>query len=145
MADNKDSKSRLPLGSLAPPLDSGQEKGDSGQEDRNGMTISNNGDNDAPDWVAAAQKHLWLPYTQMKTVAPPLPAAATDGARIILADGRELVDGIASWWTACHGYNHPHIRAEVEAQLACLPHVMLGGLVTERVKLLTIKFLHNTP
>ena len=46
----------------------------------------------------------------MKTMRPPLPVARTDGCRIVLADGRELIDGIASWWTACHGYNHPHIR-----------------------------------
>ena len=53
------------------------------------------------------------------------------GSRIVLADGRELIDGIASWWTACHGYNHPHIRAAVERQLADMPHVMFGGLVHE--------------
>ena len=53
----------------------------------------------------------------MKTVAPPLAVTATHGSRIRLADGRELIDGIASWWTACHGYNHPHIRAAVERQL----------------------------
>jgi adenosylmethionine-8-amino-7-oxononanoate aminotransferase len=50
----------------------------------------------------------------------------------VLADGRELIDGIASWWTACHGYNHPHIRAAVERQLATMPHVMFGGLVHEQ-------------
>ncbi len=53
----------------------------------------------------------------MKTARPPLPVARTQGCRIVLADGRELIDGIASWWTACHGYNHPHIRAAVERQL----------------------------
>ena len=72
---------------------------------------------------------LWLPYTQMRTAPPPLRAAWTDGCRIGLADGRVLVDGIASWWTACHGYNHPHIRAAVTEQLGRMPHVMLGGLV----------------
>src|SRR6185503_17724308 len=64
----------------------------------------------------------------MKTAPPPLVVARTDGVRLYLADGRELIDGIASWWTACHGYNHPHIRAAVAAQLERLPHVMLGGL-----------------
>jgi len=67
----------------------------------------------------------------MKTAAPPLPVARTEGARIVLADGRELVDGIASWWTACHGYNHPHIAAAVLEQLARAPHVMFGGLAHE--------------
>jgi adenosylmethionine---8-amino-7-oxononanoate aminotransferase len=83
-----------------------------------------------PPWYGGLD-HIWLPYTQMKTAGPPLAVAATRGTRIILADGRELVDGIASWWTACHGYNHPHIRAAMERQLAVLPHVMLGGLVHE--------------
>ena len=64
----------------------------------------------------------------MKTAPPPLVVERTDGVRLHLADGRELIDGIASWWTACHGYNHPHIRAMVAAQLERLPHVMLGGL-----------------
>jgi adenosylmethionine-8-amino-7-oxononanoate aminotransferase len=85
----------------------------------------------SPSWYADGLDHVWLPYAQMKTVAPPLAVAATHGSRIMLADGRELIDGIASWWTACHGYNHPHIRAAVERQLAKLPHVMFGGLVHE--------------
>ncbi len=71
---------------------------------------------------------LWRPYTQMKTEAAPLVAATTRGARIRLADGRELIDGIASWWTACHGYRHPHIMAAMEHQLHDMPHVMFGGL-----------------
>lgn len=75
--------------------------------------------------------HLWLPYNQMKTSPEPLEVARTYGTTIELADGRHLVDGIASWWTACHGYNHPHIRAAVAAQLERMPHVMLGGLVHE--------------
>jgi adenosylmethionine-8-amino-7-oxononanoate aminotransferase len=74
-------------------------------------------------------KHLWLPYTQMKTAAAPLEAVATSGSMIRLKDGRELVDGIASWWTACHGYNHPHIAEAVTKQLQQMPHVMFGGLV----------------
>jgi len=83
------------------------------------------------DWLTAGLPHIWLPYTQMATAAPPLAVVATQGVRIRLADGRELIDGISSWWTACHGYNHPHIRAAVERQLAALPHVMFAGLVHE--------------
>src|SRR5208282_69152 len=98
-----------------------------------GNTSKNNGKPGPapPQWYAAGLDHVWLPYVQMKTATPPLAVAATEGSRIVLADGRELVDGIASWWTACHGYNHPHIRAAVERQLAQMPHVMFSGLVHE--------------
>ena len=75
--------------------------------------------------------HLWLPYTQMQTTAAPLRAARTAGTRIILDDGRELIDAVSSWWTACHGYNHPHIIMAMEKQLQDMPHVMFGGLVHE--------------
>ena len=89
-----------------------------------------------PEWFAddGAQglAHIWLPYAQMKTAPSPLPVVATRGTRMVLADGRELIDGIASWWTACHGYNHPHIRAAVERQLTQMPHVMFGGVVHEQ-------------
>jgi adenosylmethionine-8-amino-7-oxononanoate aminotransferase len=71
---------------------------------------------------------VWRPYTQMQTAAPPLRAVRTQGCRITLDDGRELIDGTASWWTACHGYNHPHIREAVTRQLERMPHVMFGGL-----------------
>ncbi|WP_332770674.1 adenosylmethionine--8-amino-7-oxononanoate transaminase [Phenylobacterium sp.] len=84
-----------------------------------------------PNWMTEGAGHVWRPYCQMKTAPAPLPVARTEGARIILEDGRELVDGIASWWTACHGYNHPHIRAAVIAQLERAPHVMFGGLAHE--------------
>ena len=86
---------------------------------------------DGPLWYDSGLPHVWLPYTQMKTTPPPLAVELTRGTRIVLADGRELVDGIASWWTACHGYNHPHIVGAIRAQAAKMPHVMLGGLVHE--------------
>ena len=84
-----------------------------------------------PDWLAAGLDHLWLPYAQMKTAAAPLPVARTEGCRLILEDGRVLIDGIASWWTACHGYNHPHIAAAIARQAETMPHVMFAGLVHE--------------
>ena len=84
-----------------------------------------------PQWLTDGAPHVWRPYCQMKTAPAPLAVARTRGARIILEDGRELVDGIASWWTACHGYNHPHIAAAVTAQLERAPHVMFGGLAHE--------------
>ena len=87
-------------------------------------------------WYEAGLGHVWLPYSQMKTARAPLAVARTEGCRIVLADGRTLIDGIASWWTACHGYNHPHIRQAVERQLSAVPHVMFGGLVHEQALML---------
>ena len=84
-----------------------------------------------PGWYAKGFEHIWLPYAQMKTASPPLPVVRTEGSRIVLADGRELIDGVASWWTACHGYNQPAIRHAVAKQLKQMPHVMFGGLVHE--------------
>jgi adenosylmethionine---8-amino-7-oxononanoate aminotransferase len=86
---------------------------------------------ETPAWLQRGQRHVWRPYCQMKTAPAPLAVARTHGARIVLEDGRELVDGIASWWTACHGYNHPHIRQAVQAQLERAPHLMFGGLAHE--------------
>ncbi|WP_034993564.1 adenosylmethionine--8-amino-7-oxononanoate transaminase [Beijerinckia mobilis] len=83
------------------------------------------------DWFQKGMAHIWLPYAQMQTALPPLPVASTQGARIHLADGRSLIDGIASWWTACHGYNHPAIFAALMDQAGRMPHVMFGGLVHE--------------
>jgi adenosylmethionine-8-amino-7-oxononanoate aminotransferase len=81
-----------------------------------------------PDWLDEGWKHVWLPYAQMATAPVPLPVVRTEGSRICLADGRVLIDGMASWWTACHGYNHKHIREAVAKQLEVMPHIMFGGL-----------------
>lgn len=88
--------------------------------------------NASPGWYAAGIDHIWRPYAQMKTASPSLPVVGTHGSRIVLAGGRELIDGMASWWTACHGYNHPYIREAVERQLSTMPHVMFGGLAHEQ-------------
>lgn len=85
-----------------------------------------------PAWLTAGWPHIWLPYAQMKTAPMPLAVVGAEGARLKLADGRELIDGVASWWTVAHGYNHPHIRDVVRLQLETLPHVMLGGLAHEQ-------------
>ena len=100
---------------------------------------------DRNHWYEAGLDHVWLPYTQMKTARQPLAVARTEGCRIVLADGRELIDGIASWWTACHGYNHPHIRQAVERQIATMPHVMFGGLVHEQALILARRIARLLP
>jgi adenosylmethionine-8-amino-7-oxononanoate aminotransferase len=110
-----------------------------------GQMADQAGKNSATPWYAKGLEHIWLPYAQMKTVPPPLAVVRTQGTRITLADGRELIDGIASWWTACHGYNHPHIGQAVEAQLASMPHVMFGGLVHEQAFVLARRLTKLLP
>ncbi len=98
-----------------------------------------------PPWFQQGLPHIWLPYAQMKTTPSPLPVVRAQGSRITLADGRELIDGVASWWTACHGYNHPHISAAVARQLETMPHVMLGGLVHEQALNLARRLTEKLP
>jgi len=85
-----------------------------------------------PAWLDEGLGHIWLPYAQMKTAPRPVAVRGTRGSRILLHDGRELVDGIGSWWTAVHGYNHPVLVDAMREQLALMPHVMLGGLAHEQ-------------
>ena len=81
----------------------------------------------------------------MQTAPPPLRAVRTEGCRIWLDDGRQLIDGTASWWTACHGYNHRHIRDAVTRQLKRMPHVMFGGLTHEPAEALADKLCALLP
>ena len=74
------------------------------------------------------RSHIWHPYASMEDPQPVLPVTRTAGTRITLADGRELVDGVSSWWTAIHGYNHPVLLEAARAQLEIMPHVMFGGM-----------------
>ena len=84
-----------------------------------------------PDWQKAGDSHIWMPYAQMRTAPRPLAVSATQDVYLVLPDGRRLIDGLASWWTACHGYNHPHIVEAIERQLHTMPHVMFGGIQHE--------------
>ena len=99
----------------------------------------------ANNWHELGGDHIWLPYTQMKTALTPLMVESTAGSCIRLADGRELIDGVASWWTACHGYNHPHILHAMQNQLHRMPHVMFGGLNHEPALRLAKRLAALTP
>ncbi len=81
-----------------------------------------------PAWQRDGYEHIWMPYTQMQTAPLPVPVVETEGVYLILADGRRIIDGLASWWSACHGYRHPHIVDAVQRQLHTMPHVMFGGI-----------------
>ena len=86
---------------------------------------------DAADLLAWDRGHLWHPYTSMTDPTPVRLVTGASGARLTLADGREVVDGMASWWSAIHGYRHPALDAAARDQLDAFAHVMFGGLTHE--------------
>ena len=96
-------------------------------------------------WLHEGFEHIWMPYTQMRTAPLPEAAVATEGTRIILADGRQLIDGMSSWWSACHGYNHPHIFDAITAQAETMPHVMLAGMGNEAAFTLAQRLAEMAP
>ena len=98
-----------------------------------------------PEWETAGLNHIWLPYTQMQTAPLPLPVISANGVRLTLADGRELIDGIASWWCACHGYQHPHLVKQISSQLHTLSHVMFAGLAHEPAYTLARRLVSMAP
>jgi adenosylmethionine---8-amino-7-oxononanoate aminotransferase len=86
------------------------------------------------DWdelLALDRAHVWHPYAPMPGVRDPLVVTEAEGVRLTLADGRELVDGMSSWWAAIHGYRHPVLDAAVRDQVGRMSHVMFGGLTHE--------------
>ena len=80
--------------------------------------------------VERDQKVVWHPYAP-PAASPLFAVERASGVRLVLEDGRELVDGMSSWWSTIHGYRHPHIEAALEAQIKKMPHVMFGGLTHE--------------
>lgn len=97
------------------------------------------------DWVSLDQKHVWHPYSAMHSSLPLFPVQSASGVRLKLTDGRELIDGMSSWWCAIHGYNHPVLNRAVEKQLSAMSHVMFGGLTHEPAARLAGKLVEMTP
>ena len=97
------------------------------------------------DWFDTGLDHIWLPYAQMKTLPKPVKISRTTGSRLLLEDGRELVDGVGSWWTSVHGYNCPTLLQAARNQLEQMPHIMLGGLAHEQAYKLAVRLAEITP
>jgi adenosylmethionine-8-amino-7-oxononanoate aminotransferase len=97
------------------------------------------------DWIAYDQAHVWHPYSAIGADLPIFPVASAEGVRLRLADGRELIDGMSSWWCAIHGYNHPAMNQAIQEQLGKMAHVMFGGLTHEPAVELARRLVDITP
>jgi len=97
------------------------------------------------DLLALDRAHVWHPYGPMPSRVAPLVVESAAGVRLRLADGREVVDGMSSWWAAIHGYRHPVLDAAVRDQLSRMSHVMFGGLTHEPAVQLATTLVEITP
>jgi adenosylmethionine-8-amino-7-oxononanoate aminotransferase len=88
---------------------------------------------------------VWHPYGALPAASAPLPVVSAQGVRLRLADGRELIDGMSSWWCAVHGYRHPALDVAVTEQLGLMAHVMFGGLTHESAVRLAERLVELTP
>ena len=95
--------------------------------------------------LAADRAHVWHPYAAAAAGRRPYVVTGAEGVRLRLADGRELVDGMSSWWAAIHGYRHPALDAAVTDQLGRMSHVMFGGLTHEPAIRLARSLVELTP
>jgi adenosylmethionine-8-amino-7-oxononanoate aminotransferase len=95
--------------------------------------------------VARDRRAVIHPYTAPLSDAPLFAVERAEGVRIVLADGRALIDGMASWWSVIHGYNHPRLNAALTEQLARMSHVMFGGLTHEPAVRLCERLVELTP
>ena len=100
---------------------------------------------DTQELLQLDRDYIWHPYASLVNPPPVFPVQSADGVRIRLTDGRELIDGMASWWCAIHGYNQPQLNAAVERQLKSMAHVMFGGFTHEPAVQLARKLVDLTP
>jgi adenosylmethionine-8-amino-7-oxononanoate aminotransferase len=109
------------------------------------LILTSSVNDDAQQLLTFDREHIWHPYTSMRDPLPVYPVASANGVRIRLTDGRELIDGMSSWWAAIHGYNHPVLNRAATEQLAKMSHIMFGGLTHEPAVELGRRLIALTP
>ncbi len=100
---------------------------------------------DAQKLLALDNAHVWHPYSAIGAELAIFPVVSASGVRLKLADGRELIDGMSSWWSAIHGYNHPLMNVALQAQIEKMSHVMFGGLTHAPAVELATQLVELTP
>ena len=91
------------------------------------------------------QQFVWHPYSSLTAPIPAYEVVSAEGVYLKLADGTELIDGMASWWCAIHGYNHPVLNAAAKNQIDKVSHVMFGGITHAPAVNLCEKLVQITP
>jgi adenosylmethionine---8-amino-7-oxononanoate aminotransferase len=99
----------------------------------------------AVEWIGYDKDYVWHPYSAMGSDLPLFPVQSAQGVRIKLQDGRQIIDGMSSWWCAVHGYNHPRLNRAIQDQLQSMAHMMFGGLTHEPAATLAKKLVGLTP
>ena len=97
------------------------------------------------NFIEKGAKNIWLPYTQMQNKPTQIEVESTKDCEIILKNGKRLIDGISSWWSVSHGYNHPKITKAIEQQLKKMPHIMMAGIANEQTYKLAYNLAKITP
>jgi adenosylmethionine---8-amino-7-oxononanoate aminotransferase len=96
-------------------------------------------------WLEADRRYVWHPYTQMRTAPPPLPVVRGEGAYLVTADGRRILDAISSWWVNVHGHAHPRLNRALAEQAARLEHVIFAGCAHEPAARLAQELVRRVP